>query len=155
MFSMMRKGWFQVIMLGVLIGGALILLDSKFHWFEKDKPKKFYGPVSVGTDEVYFTKVEFEPRQFDFGKVKEGDTVTHVFKIKNTGKELLYIFKIAGSCDCISPAYSSRPIIPGDEADIIVNFKTKGRKGRQMRPLVITTNTEPAETSIKLIGEVE
>ena len=55
----------------------------------------------MNTNETYFTKIEFGELQYDFGKVKEGDTVMHEFKIKNTGDVPPMIYKAKGSCDCV------------------------------------------------------
>lgn len=155
MKQLLNKGWLQVILLGIVIGGALIFLDSKFNWFGAKKPKVFHGAVDANTDEIYFTNAAFSDTEFDFGKVKEGDTVKHVFVVKNTGEEPLFIFKAQGSCDCVVAQYSGAPITAGGEEDLTVFFDTKGRKGHQQRTVTISTNTDPSETVLTITGEVE
>jgi hypothetical protein len=152
---MKRKSWLQVIVFGALIGGILILLDSKYHWFEKEKPRVFRGPIDIGTDKVYFTKAVYSAEKVDFGKVKEGDTVRQVITIKNSGEEPLYIFKASGSCECVRITYPGKPIMPDAEEYIVVYFDTKGRKGPQARSVIFSTNTEPSEYTFLLNGVVE
>ena len=156
MKSLFKKGWFQVIVFGILIGIILIVLDNKFDLLNEKKEKgNLEGPIQMKKEEVYFTSVNFPEQTFDFGKVKEGDTVSHIIKIQNTGKEPLYIYKANGSCDCVRGRFNPDPVQPGKETEAIIEFKTKGRKGKQIRKVIFTTNTDPSETTFTLTGEVE
>ncbi|MEJ7676675.1 MAG: DUF1573 domain-containing protein [Segetibacter sp.] len=153
-----KKTWFQVMFFGVIIGGLLIFVDSNynlFHLGEEKKPELYNGAIREKTDEMYFTKAEYPEITYDFGKVKEGDTVMHKFIIKNRGNEPLMIFKTKGSCDCIKAFHSEKPVMPGTEAEIGVYFKTTGRKGHQLRTVNINTNTDPADATLTFMGEVE
>jgi hypothetical protein len=156
MKKIFRNTWFQVIFFGLLIGFVIILLDNKYKFFDSGKDVELYkGPIEVDKEKTYFTQAEYSGFEYNFGKVKEGDTVTHVFKIKNIGKEPLIIYKSHGSCECIAAFSSGRNIMPDSTEDIIVNFKTKGRKGSQNRTVSIITNTEPSEAILTFKGEVE
>jgi hypothetical protein len=143
---------------GVVFGGLLILIDSNYDLLgavKEKKPEIYNGAIEAKTDEMYFTKVEYPEITYDFGKVKEGDTIMHKFIIKNVGDEPLMIYKTKGSCDCIKAYHSEKAIMPGTEAEIGVYFKTIGRKGHQVRSVNINTNTEPADATLTLTGEVE
>jgi hypothetical protein len=52
-------------------------------------------------------QIEFSEVKYDFGSIKQGDVVDHVFKFKNTGTQPLVISNIGVSCGCTTP--SSRP----------------------------------------------
>ena len=157
MRSLIKKTWFQIIVFGILIGVVLILLDNKFDFFGKKKEDSgnFKGPIEMKKDEMYFAKISFSETSFDFGKVKEGDTISHRIKIKNTGSEPLFIYKAVGSCDCTRARFPTTAIAPGEEVDTYIEFKTKGRKGKQIRKVVFTSNTDPIENTFTLTGEVE
>ena len=157
MKSLFKKTWFQVVLFGVVIGAALIILDGRYHWFNKKKEESagYNGPVPGDKQKMYFTTAEYSEVKYDFGKVKEGDTVMHVFKVKNTGKEPLYFFKAVGSCECIWPTLNTDPLGPGLEREFTVRFATMGRKGDQLRSVYIDTNTDPAEMVIAFGGVVE
>jgi hypothetical protein len=157
MKQLFKKGWFQIVLFGAVIGVVLIMLDNKYDLLgkKKDERTKYYGPVDADKDNVFVTRVDFTETSHDFKTVKEGDTVTHVFKIKNTGNEPLLIYKVVGSCDCTGAAYIAEPISPGTESKITAYFKTLGKKGAQVRTLRVTTNTDPPENVLTLTGTVE
>lgn len=157
MKTLYKKTWFQMILFGAIIGIVLIVMDNKFDLLGKKEKNKgdYNGPVGGDKDKMYFTTASYSEHKYDFGKVKEGDTVKHVFQIKNTGKEPLFVFKGKGSCDCIRVFFSTSPINPGATQDILVAFVTVGRKGKQIRTAMIDTNTDPAEMVLTITGEVE
>ena len=43
-------------------------------------------------------KITFEEKEFNFGKIKQGDKVEHTFKFKNEGDAPLIINNAKGSC---------------------------------------------------------
>lgn len=76
---------------------ALTLLT--FSAIGQDRPamKDVYTPaVPTGPTTI----VEFEEATHDFGTIKEGEIVTHVFTFTNTGDEVLFLTNVKGSCGC-------------------------------------------------------
>jgi len=156
MKNLLKKTWFQIVVAGGLIGLILIVVDNKYHiWNGKKDEGQYHGPVDADKDEMYVTTADYSEIAFDFGKIKETDTVSHKFIVKNTGKEPLFIFKAVGSCECVRPDFSQEPVAPEAETVITVYFVGKGRKGKQNRSVMVTTNTDPAEMVLKITGEVE
>jgi len=157
MKSLLKKTWFQVIIFGAVVGIVLIVLDNKFDFLGKKSKEKgeYNGPVSNDKEKMYITTASYSETEYNFGKVKEGDTVKHVFTLTNTGKDPLFVFKAKGSCDCIHAFISTEPMKPGATQNFTVAFLTKGRKGNQIRTVMIDTNTDPAEMVITFKGEVE
>ncbi|NJO25591.1 MAG: DUF1573 domain-containing protein [Bacteroidia bacterium] len=157
MKKLLKKGWFHVLLSGAVLGVVFILLDNKFDFFSKKTASgEYQGPVGGDKKDMYITTASYSEAKYDFGIVKEGDTVKHVFKVKNTGKGPLFIYKANGTCDCIHPFVDkSTPLDPGEEREILVAFVTKGRKGPQSRTVLIDTNTDPAEMVLALTGTVE
>lgn len=156
--QLFKKSWFQVLILGMVIGAVMIYLDNTYGFFASNKSnrtEKFRGVVEADTDKMFFTKAQFSETKFDFGRVQEGDTVVHQFAIKNTGNEPLMVFKAKGSCECILAKHPETPIMPDATGIISVYFKTIGRKGRQLRTVSVETNTDPSETELTLSGDVE
>ena len=90
-----------------------------------------------------------------FGKVKEGDTLAHIFKVTNKGEEPLFIFNAVKSCDCLFAKYQQGMIKPGETTDVHVYFATKGRKGPQVRTVTITCNTDPADIPLTINADVQ
>ncbi len=100
------------------------------------------------------TTMEFAETEFNFGKVKAGEKVQHVYKFKNTGKEPLVISNAKGSCGCTVPEWPKEPIGVGEEGEILVEFNSKGKSGNQAKTVTITANTDPPQTLIQIKGEV-
>lgn len=99
-------------------------------------------------------KIEFEEEVFDFGSIVEGESVEHVFKFKNTGKNPLIINLAQGSCGCTVPEWPRDPILPGKGGEIKVKFNSKGKQGEQDKSVTISANTIPNKTKIYVVGNV-
>jgi Protein of unknown function (DUF1573) len=157
MKKLLATTWFKIIAFGIIIGAVLIMLDNQFNFFDakSEESGDYRGPVTVDKDKAYFTQASLNETTVDFGKVKEGDTLSHVFKISNTGNEPLVIYKTSGSCDCVAAVVTKEMIPPGKEVDITAYFNTKGRKGPQNKTLELTCNTDPAQLLITLKADVE
>lgn len=106
--------------------------------------------VNDATTEVAATSSEesgkepvmtFEEKEFDFGAIKEGDKVEHVFTFKNTGESDLVITDAKGSCGCTVPDYKKEPIKPGETSTMKVTFDSTGKPGPQQKTVTIATNT--------------
>jgi len=100
------------------------------------------------------TTMEFEETSFDFGVVDQGEKVSYVYKFENTGDLPLVITNAKGSCGCTVPKYPKEPILPGEKAELTVEFNTKGKKGMQSKRVTITANTYPAQSYLTIKGEV-
>lgn len=91
--------------------------------------------------------------EYNFGKMKQGDKVEHIFKFKNTGKSDLIIRKTKTSCGCTAIAPTKKRIKPGEEAEIKAVFNSKGKRGKQNKIITITTNI-PENKEMKLTSNV-
>ena len=158
MKNLFKKTWFRVVFFGILIAVALIIVDEQFKLFGTTTKKGneiYEGPISIEKNQTFFTEIKILETKYDFGKVKEGDTLMHAFNLTNTGKEPLFIYKVSGSCDCIGAEYPKEMINPGAEVQVKVYFNTKGRKGDQNRLVTLTCNTDPADIILTINAVVE
>ena len=99
--------------------------------------------------------ISFEEKEFDFGNIKEGDVITHVFKFTNTGKEPLVIQNASAPCGCTVPKWPKEPIAPGASGEINVQFNSKGKSGQQNKVVSVVANTQPDVSTVTLKGNVE
>ena len=79
-------------------------------------------------------KLVMDEREFDFGEVKENDTIEHAFKVLNQGNATLEI-KMSSSDlveDC-AVTYFDKAIPPGGEGKIILKVDTTGYQGAVIR----------------------
>ncbi|AWA30253.1 DUF1573 domain-containing protein [Flavobacterium magnum] len=98
--------------------------------------------------------MDFKEREFDFGDIKEGDKVEHVFEFKNTGEADLKIESARGSCGCTVPDYPKEPVKPGEESQIKVSFNSARKHGKQHKTVTITANTPKGSEIIRITGNV-
>lgn len=98
--------------------------------------------------------IKFNEESYDFGKIKESEKVTHVFKFYNGSTQPLIISNAVASCGCTTPTWPKTPVLPGKEGEISVTFDSAGKQGLQDKQITVTANTDPAQTVVHLIGEV-
>ncbi len=120
----------------------------------------------VGTDDVTnsasadgvkkedLPEIKFEEEVFDFGRITQGEKVSHAFRFKNVGKTNLIISGASGSCGCTVPEYPKEPIAPGAEGTINVVFSSEGKSGLQEKTVTVVTNCEPATRVIRIKTEI-
>ena len=106
-------------------------------------------------ESVPLTSIQFTNTKHDFGKVKEGEKVVCEFEYQNTGNANLMIYRARASCGCTTPRFDPEPLRPGEKGTIKVSFNTKGYPGRQYKRVKVTSNTDPAETVLAFVCEVE
>lgn len=98
--------------------------------------------------------IKFTNDVYDFGKINEGEKVAYDFEFVNEGKSPLIVSNVAATCGCTVPERPTEPIAPGKTGKIRAVFNSSNKAGLQDRAITITANTIPAETQVRLIGEV-
>lgn len=96
--------------------------------------------------------IEFEKTDHDFGTITQGEQAEYNFKFRNTGGEDLLISAANASCGCTVPEYSKEPIKPGAQGSIKVKFNSDYRLDAFEKGIVVTANTIPMETVLKIRG---
>lgn len=84
--------------------------------------------------------LQLKETSYDFGQVKEGEIVTHVFTFKNIGDEPLVIKKVRTTCGCTAALLSQKTLNPGEKGKLEVKFNTRGYEGRLSRYIYLETN---------------
>lgn len=107
-----------------------------------------------GEDKGDLPEIAFDEEVFDFGKITQGEKVSHAFKFKNTGDKNLIISGASGSCGCTVPEWPKEPIKPGTEGIINVVFNSEGKSGMQEKTVTIVTNCEPATRVLRIKTEI-
>lgn len=100
-------------------------------------------------------EITFERTEYDFGKVIQGERLTYVFKFTNTGKANLIIDAAKASCNCTTTTPPQAPIKPGESGEITVLFDSKTKSGKVENMVVITANTYPTHTVLRLTANVK
>lgn len=109
-------------------------------------------PAAAAPTNVEMT---FEQEEFNFGTIKQGESVTHEFTFTNTGKETLILTNAQGSCGCTVPTWPKEPIAKGQKGVIKVTFNSAGKMGMQDKTVTITSNAKNSPRVLHLKGTVE
>ena len=105
-------------------------------------------------DEGSLPTMVFEELSHNFGKITQGEKVSHSFKFKNTGGSDLIIASAQGSCGCTVPHYPKEPIGPGQEAAVDVVFDSDGKEGTIKKTVTIVTNATPSTKILTINTEI-
>lgn len=82
----------------------------------------------------------FSETNFEFGDIKQGESIEHEFEVKNNGKSDLIIRKVTASCGCTAVQPKKNVIAPGESTTLKVVFNSRGKKGRQNKTVTVITN---------------
>lgn len=101
-------------------------------------------------------KIGFAETEHDFGTASEGDSLKHVFVVKNEGSAPLLIDRVQTSCGCTAAVLKSKEIAPGGTGEIEVTFDTKGRVGPNTKTITVLSNDPNASRStLKISAMIE
>lgn len=115
----------------------------------------FPSSASGEGEEVNLPLIQFDNSSFDFGSIAEGEVITHAFAFTNSGKAPLVISKVEGTCGCtVMRDWPKAPIAPGDKGEIVVEFNSNKRPGKQKKTITVLANTVPATNLISIEGTV-
>lgn len=98
--------------------------------------------------------ITFEKLTHEFGKVLQGERLSYTFKFTNTGKSNLVIEGTETSCGCTTTTPPKAPIRPGDSGEIKVTFDSKTKMGSVSNVVVVSANTYPVQTVLRVNAEV-
>lgn len=117
-------------------------------------PTNAATPAPAQNLSMPLSKVAFASVSHNFGKVAEGEKVSHTYKFKNTGDAPLKITDVKPSCGCTTPDYTKTEIAPGAEGFVTVEYDSKGRPGAAHKTVDVFANTEPQVTTLAFDVEV-
>jgi hypothetical protein len=81
-----------------------------------------------------------KPAVWNFGKIKKGEKVTHVFTLKNTGNETLVVESAVETCECLNASFKSMKVKAGKSTTITVTYDTTEGDGPFESTVEILTN---------------
>lgn len=96
----------------------------------------------------------FDHTQYEFGTIKQGEKVTHLFTFTNKGNAPLIISSAKPSCGCTVPSWPKEPIMPGESGEIKAVFNSTHKSGRQNKSIRVFTNMGEQASTVFLKGEV-
>ena len=117
----------------------------------------------------HLSMVEDETGEVDFGKVKQGDKRTHVFRMVSDGEADLVISRFKSSCGCtvakmlvqgeggeMVDYLTGDPIARGKEFEVHVDLTTDGKpQGKMETNVSLYSNDVRGVTTVRLKAEVQ
>ena len=111
------------------------------------------GNVSVKDENG--PRIEFKETEYDFGRVMQGERLSHTFVFTNTGKSDLIISSAHASCGCTTSTPPKAPIKPGETSEIKVTFDSKTKLGPTTNIVTVSANTYPTRTLLRITADVK
>jgi hypothetical protein len=139
-----------ITLLGISSCGPKGNHDGKIDTQDVNIPASADGTNPKGLEPV----MTFTTEMHDFGKITQGERVKYSFKFKNTGGSELIISDAHGSCGCTVPEIPKKPIAPGEEAVVGVEFNSEGKRGINEKTVTIISNANPHTKVITIKAEV-
>jgi ribosomal protein L30E len=101
-------------------------------------------------------KIKYKETSWDFGRVKQGELLSHEFIFSNEGDATLIIQKVTTTCGCTAALLSAEKVPPGREGKIEVKFDTRGYGG-QVNKLLFVDSNDPnqARQQLQVTADIE
>lgn len=97
--------------------------------------------------------VKFTELKYNFGKIKQGVPVTHVFEFTNISDQPLVIESATASCGCTTPTWPQQPTAKGKTNKVTAGFNAAAPGTFEKTVFVkVAGSQQPLE--LKISGEV-
>lgn len=100
-------------------------------------------------------ELKFTDKIHRSGKVLEGEQLEYKYHFSNIGDVPLVFTKYEVACLCTVVFLPEAPILPGANADILVQFDTKDKIGYQDRTVTIYSNALKSPHEIRFTANVK
>jgi hypothetical protein len=127
---------------------ALMLLGPVFCTADPAAPQ---SAVSAGVDSP---RLEVSETEFDFGRVPQGVSVSHVFWLKNTGGNTLRIDEVKPGCGCTRAPLDKHELVPGDSTRVELIFSTGHYSSNVRKSAKILCNAEGEIPRLTIVADV-
>jgi len=82
----------------------------------------FFGMISLVNAQ---TEVTFAEKTHSFGKIKQHEPVTYVFKFTNSSSRPIVIETATAECGCTTPEYAKGAVMKGKTSEIKVTYNAE------------------------------
>ena len=101
------------------------------------------------------TTLALSEPSFDFGKIKKGDVVEHVYEVTNTGKNPLIISNVQPTCGCTVPDFTKDPILPGQKGKITLKFNSANFDGVVHKSAEVYASVEKIPVELTFTADIQ
>ena len=100
------------------------------------------------------TSIAFSETEHNFGDIKKGEKVEHIYEVTNTGTNPLIISNVKPGCGCTVPDYTKEPILPGKKGKITLHFDSTNFDGAVNKAADVFVNVEKAPVKITFSANI-
>lgn len=111
--------------------------------------------VGATNNTQVLTNLALSEPEFDFGKIKKGDKVEHVYEVTNTGKNPLIISSVVPTCGCTVPEFTKDPIMPGQKGKITLKFDSTNFQGIVHKTAQLYANVSQVPIELKFTADIQ
>ncbi|KQT31053.1 hypothetical protein ASG22_18635 [Chryseobacterium sp. Leaf405] len=112
-------------------------------------------PAAAPVSNQPLTTIALSESNFDFGNIKKGDKVQHVYEVTNTGTNPLVISEVKPGCGCTAPDFTKEPILPGKKGKIILHFDSSNFDGNVSKFADVFANVEKAPVKLTFTANIQ
>ncbi|MDQ1097770.1 MULTISPECIES: DUF1573 domain-containing protein [Chryseobacterium] len=113
------------------------------------------GEAAAAKSNQPLTTIALSESNFDFGKIKKGDKVEHVYEVTNTGSNPLVISEVRPGCGCTAPDFTKEPIMPGKKGKITLHFDSSNFDGNVNKYADVFANVEKAPVKLTFTANIQ
>jgi hypothetical protein len=96
--------------------------------------------------------VQLEETVYNFGSMEQGTSLSHVFKVHNTGGSLLQLEVGSTTCKCTAGDLSTQEVAPGEMTEVTLEWTAKTPPGPFRHGATLITN-DPLQLRVELYVE--
>lgn len=111
--------------------------------------------VGATNNTQVLTNLALSEPEFDFGKIKKGDKVEHVYEVTNTGKNPLIISSVVPTCGCTVPEFTKDPIMPGQKGKVTLKFDSTNFQGIVHKTAQLYANVSQVPIELKFTADIQ
>lgn len=112
-------------------------------------------PAAAPVSNQPLTSIALSENSFDFGKIKKGEKVEHVYEVTNTGKNPLVISEVKPGCGCTVPDFTKEPILPGKKGKITLHFDSSSFDGNVQKYADVFANVDKAPIKLTFTANIQ
>jgi len=100
------------------------------------------------------TTIAFSETDHNFGNIKKGEKVEHIYEVTNTGTNPLIISNVKPGCGCTVPDFTKEPILPGKKGKITLHFDSTNFDGAVNKAADVFVNVEKAPVKLTFSANI-
>jgi hypothetical protein len=109
----------------------------------------------VATNSAGGARIQFETPIYDFGRIKSGEVVKHIYYFTNTGDQMLYLTNVHPQCGCTAAGEWTRQVEPGKSGGIPIQFNSANFQGMVFKSIAVACNDKiQPNLSLQLKGTI-